>query len=213
MTVRAALRTALADTYNQSWRLVIVNTTLTVGVALVVLFVSAFPLVVLVAPLITGPLVAALVYCVVKLLREGDLELRDAVDGLRRHWRRGFALGALSGAVLLLGVLGISFYASERHRVLPLAVLAVYVIALAVLIVVVAWLLAIADPESDIVAALRGAFMVALQSPLRLLTLGAVLLLVNLVGAVTVVPLLTLTIAYSFLATARLVLPPEEVTA
>jgi hypothetical protein len=46
-----------------------------------------------------------------------------------------------------------------------------------------------------------------------MLLFGAALFLVNLVGAVTVIPILTLTIAYSFLATARLVLPPEEVSA
>jgi hypothetical protein len=49
----------------------------------------------------------------------------------------------------------------------------------------------------------------------RFLALGAALLVVNAVGAVTVLPLLTLTIAYSFLAAGYVVLPrssTEEVT-
>ncbi len=217
MTVRAALGSALADTYRNSWRLLVLNTALSAVIAAVVLFVSAFPLVLLVAPFVAGPIVAALVHCVVTLIREEELELGAAVDGLRRFWKRGFVLGGLSGLVLLLGALAVSFYASEHHRVLPLAVLSAYVVGLAFLVVLVAWLLAIADPEDGVGGALRRAWLLALQSPLRLLLLGAALLVVNVLGAVTVLPILTLTIAYSFLATARLVLPPaptlEEVTA
>jgi hypothetical protein len=81
------------------------------------------------------------------------------------------------------------------------------------LALLVGWLFAIADPGVGVVDALRHAWLVALRAPARLLVLGTALFLVNLVGAVTVVPLLTLTVAYSFLATARLVLPPEEVPA
>jgi hypothetical protein len=58
--------------------------------------------------------------------------------------------------------------------------------------------------------------MLLLRSPVRLLTLGAVLLLVNALGTVTVLPLLTFTLAYSFLAAGHVVLPlstiQEEVT-
>jgi hypothetical protein len=213
MTVRAALRSALVDTYHFSWRLLIVNSVLSAAVAAVVIFVSAFPLVLLVAPLVVGPIVAGLVHCAVRLVREEEFLLADAVEGLRRFWRQGLALGGITGAVLLLGVLTASFYASERHRILPLAVLAAYLAVLMLLVVLVAWPLAIADPADGVVEALRRAAMLALRSPRRLLALGASLLVVNLVGAATVIPLLTLTIAYSFLATARLVLPPEEVPA
>ena len=115
--------------------------------------------------------------------------------------------------MLLLGALAVTFYGSERHRVLPLAVLAVYVVAIAFLVLLVAWLFAIADAERGVDDALRRASSLILQSPARMLLFGAALFLVNLVGAVTVIPILTLTIAYSFLATARLVLPPEEVSA
>jgi hypothetical protein len=217
MTVRAALRSALVDTYHFSWRLLIVNTALSAAVAAVVIFVSAFPLVLLIAPLAAGPIVAGLVYGVVRLVREEDFQVADAVEGLRRFWKRGFVLGGISGGVLLLGVLTASFYASEKHRVLPLSVLCAYLAALALLVVLVAWPLAIADPEDGVGGALRRAATLALRAPVRLLLLGAALLVVNLLGAVTVIPLLTLTIAYSFLATARFVLPPEstleEVTA
>jgi hypothetical protein len=213
MTVRRALRAALVDTYRWSWRLVIVNAALSLAVALIVVFVSAFPLVLFVAPLVAGPVFAALVHCVVTLVREDEFHLSDAGVGVRRFWKEGFVLGGITGAILLLGALAVIFYGSERHRVLPLAVLAVYLVALLTLVVLVGWLFAVADSEVGVVAALRRAALVAGRSPARLLVLGSALFLINLVGTVTVIPLLTLTVAYTLLATARLVLPPEEVTA
>jgi hypothetical protein len=217
MTVRTALRSALGETYRNSWRLLVVNTAVSSVIAVVVLFVSAFPLVLFVAPLVSGPLVAALVHCVLMLVREEELVVADAVEGMRRFWRRGFALGGITGGVFLAGALAVTFYASEAHRVLPLAAFCAYVAAIAFLVVLVAWVLAIAEPGEGVSAALRAAALVALRSPLRLLTLGIVLLIVNVVSIVTVLPVLTLTIAYSFLAAAHVVLPHaasmEEVSA
>jgi hypothetical protein len=207
MSVGSALRSALGDTYRYSWRLLVVNSAVSAVVCAVVLVVSAFPLVLLVAPVFAGPVAAALVYCVVVLVRDGSFELNDALYGLRRFWRQGFALGALFGAALLLGALAVTFYSSAEHRAVPLAVLSVYVVAIACLILLVAWPLAISEPERGLGDALRSAWLLALHAPLRLFMLGAVLLVINVAGAVTVLPLLTLTIAYSFLATARVVLP------
>jgi hypothetical protein len=216
MTVRGALRSALAETYRCSWRLLVVNSAVSAAVCVVVLIVSALPLALLIAPLVAGPLVAALVHCTVKLIREEEFQLSDAIEGLRLHWARGFILGGLFGAGLLLGALAVSFYVSEHHRALPLAALAAYVFAIFALLVLIAWPLAIAEPEAGLRAALRSAWLLLLRSPFRLLALGLALLLVNLVGAVTVLPFLTLTIAYSFLAAGHVVLPrpviQEEVT-
>ena len=208
MTVRAALSAALGDTYRNSLRLLVVNTAVSAVIAAAVLFVSAFPLVLFVAPLVAGPVIAALVHCVVTLVREEELELANAAEGLRRFWKRGLALGAVTGAVLLAGALSVTFYASEGHRVLPLAGFCAYVIAIVFLLVLLGWLFAVAEPEESVGAALRSAALLALRSPLQLLVLGLVLLVVNVAGIVTVLPILTLTIAYSFLAAAHLVLPP-----
>jgi len=216
MTVRGALRSALGDIYRCSWRLLVLNTAVTAALSAVVIVVSAFPLVLFVAPLVAGPIAAAVVHCVLRLVREEEFELADAMDGLRRFWKQGFALGALSGLVLLLGDLAVSFYASAEHRVLPLAALSAYVVVIIFLILLVTWLLAIAEPEAGIKHALREAWLLSLRSPLRLITFGAVLLVVNVLGVVTVLPFLTLTIVFSFLATARLVLPAptlEEMSA
>jgi hypothetical protein len=207
MSIGNALRSALGDTYRYSWRLLVVNSAVSGVVCAVVLVVSAFPLVLLVAPVFAGPVAAALVYCVVMLVRDGSFELTDALYGLRRFWRQGLALGAMFGAALLLGALAVTFYSSVEHRAVPLAVLSVYVVAIVCLILLVAWPLAISEPERGLGDALRRAWSLALHAPLRLFMLGSVLLIVNVAGALTVLPLLTLTIAYSFLATARVVLP------
>jgi hypothetical protein len=215
MSVRAALRSALAETYRCSWRLLVVNTAVSAAVCVVVLIVSSLPLALLLAPLAAGPVAAALVHCTVKLIREEEFELADALEGLRLHWRRGLVLGGLFGGGLLLGVLAVSFYSSADHRALPLAALSAYVLAIFCLIVLVAWPLAIANPEARVTDALRSAWMLLMRTPFRFLALGAALLVVNAVGAVTVLPLLTLTIAYSFLAAGYVVLPrssTEEVT-
>jgi uncharacterized membrane protein YesL len=216
MTVALAFRTALGETYRNSLRLLALNSLLSATVAAVVFLVSAFPLVLFIAPLVAGPIVAALVHCVVTLVREESFTLRDdAVAGLRMHWRRGFALGGLFGAGLLLGVVGVAFYVSPGHRVWPLAAVAIYMLTLFALVLLMAWPLAIASPERPLVEALRDAMLILFRAPSRTLSFGAGLFLINLLGAVTVLPLLMLTISYSFLAAAHVVLPlpaQEEVT-
>jgi hypothetical protein len=214
MTVRIALRKALSETYQFSWRLLVINTVLSAIVVAVVLVVPTLPLALLFAPAAAGPVAAGLVHCVVMLVRGDDIRIADAVEGTRTYWRRGLALGALFGAGLMFGVVAITFYASDPHRVWVLAVLAAYGTALFCLLVLAAWPLAIANPELGVGAALRSAGLTLLQRPWRALGLGLAVLAVNILGAVTVVPLLTLTIAYTFLAAAHVVLPQitEEAT-
>jgi hypothetical protein len=207
MTAGDVLRRALADMYGFSWRLIIVNAAVCVVAAAVVLIVSAIPLSLLLAPIVAGPVVAALVHCTVKLIREGEFVLADAVEGVRLHWRRGLQFGVLGGAAILLGALAVAFYGSERHRMLPLAILAVYLVALFLLVLLLAAPIAIGHAERGVIEALTGALILVLRAPLRFLTLGFALLVVNVLGAVTVLPLLTLTLAYSFLVAGRVVLP------
>lgn len=207
MSTGDVLRRAVADFYGSSWRLLVLNTAISAIVAAVVLVVSSVPLSLLIAPIVAGPVVAALVHCTVKLIREGEFVLADAVAGVRMHWRRGFEFGALCGAAIMLGALSVAFYASERHRVLPLAVLAVYLVALFLLVLLLAMPVAIGEPETTVTESLVGAFMLVLRAPVRFLSLGLALLAVNVLGAVTVLPVLTLTLAYSFLVAGRAVLP------
>jgi hypothetical protein len=212
MSVRDALSRALGKTYHSSWRLLVVNTALSLVVVAVVLATPTLPLGLLLACVVAGPLVAALVHCVVILVRGDEIRLADAVEGARLHWRDGLELGALFGAGLMIGVVAVTFYVSEPHRVWPLAIAAVYLVAFFCLLILVAWPLLIADHRLGVRGALRAAGLELLRRPWRALGLGLALLLVNVAGALTVVPLLTLNVAYTFLAATLVVLPdlPEE---
>lgn len=216
MTVGAALRRATAEMYRLSLRLIVLNAGLALALAVVALIANQLPLALLLAPTITGPLAAGLVYCTVKLVREDEFHLADAVDGVRLYWKRGLALGGLCGIGLFAALVALSFYTSASHRAWPFAALVVYLLAMYLLLLFVSWPLAVADPESPLRDAIRQAWLVLLRNPLRALSLGVVLLVINVLGAAAVLPLLTLTIAFSFLAVSHLVLPlpstQEEVT-
>jgi hypothetical protein len=94
----------------------------------------------------------------------------------------------------------------------PLAFTTAYLLVLAGIYQLVLWTLAVADPELPLRAAARRAAELVAARPGATTVLGLVLLLVNLVGvAAAVMPFLTVTIAYSFLATAHFALPrPQE---
>jgi hypothetical protein len=208
MKVRDAMWLALRDFYANSWRLLVVNTVLGVALVASVLAALAFPLAaVLVVAL--GPIVAAVVHCAVTLVRTGNLELADAWSGFRLHWRRGLALAALGAAVAALGLFGIRFYTSTS--LWPLAFLTLYVLVLVSIFQLVLWTVAIAVPDRSLSGVAREAATVVLERPGRSLVLGLGLLLVNVAGiAAAVMPFLTLTIAYTFLVTARVLVTPEE---
>jgi hypothetical protein len=204
-----ALRLAAADLYRNSWRLVPQNAAL--GAVFVAVTVSgaavhaAFVLIVL-----AGPLAAALVHSAVTLVRTGNLELRDALDGLRLHWRRGLALGAGGAALVGLGAFAVPFYARFSFG-WPLVFVTIYLLVLLGVYQLLVWTLAVAEPGRSLRDALRDAAVLIAQRPGATLLLGLALLLVNVAGiAAAVMPFLTLTVAYSCVAAARFALPRSE---
>jgi hypothetical protein len=208
LTPGAALRAALSDLYAQSWRFFLLNAAL--SACLVPLAVAGFwaPPVWLLL-LVGGPLAAALQHCAVLVVTTGELRLRDALAGLRLHWWRGLALGATFAGVTALGVYAIAFYGNRGS--LLLAVLAVYLLLALVVFQLVLWPLAVFD-RRPLRLVLEEALRTLLSRPLQSLVLTLALVLVNLVGvALAVVPFLTLTVAYSFLAAAHFALPVEAV--
>ena len=209
MTVKAALRYALRDMYEQSWRLVILNTVLS-AVVLGVLALASYTPVALVLGIGVGPLVAALMHCAVCLVRDGELRLATAVEGVRLHWLRGLQLGALAGVVVLAGLVAVSSYSSAGALTWPLAFVAAYALALFLVYQLVLWPLVVAERERP----LRGLVVDAATSlgrrPVASIGLALALLLINALGAAAaVLPLLTVTVAYSFVAAARFALPPQ----
>jgi hypothetical protein len=76
------------------------------------------------------------------------------------------------------------------------------------------WPLAVARRGDRIADVVRDAAIGLVRRPMASIGLALVLLLVNLAGAIGVLPVLTLTLAYSALAAAHFALPPptEEAT-
>ena len=208
MSARRALGLAFGDLYRNSWRLVPVNAAL----GLVVAF-SAFAAVavhaLLVLLVLAGPLVAALAHCSVTLVRTGNLVLADAWEGLRLYWRRGLALGAAGVALGVLAGIALHFY-TRSSAGWPLAFLTLYLVVLLGTYAAVLMTVSVAYPELPLRPAARLAATVGAQRPGATLLLGLALLFVNLAGvAAAVMPFLTLTVAYSFVAVAHFVLPAE----
>ena len=205
MKPRDALVLALRDFYANSWRLVALNAALGLVLVASILATLALPIaVVLVAAV--GPPAAVIVHCSVTLVRTGDLAFADAWEGLRLHWRRGFVLSVLGCALIGLGAVALRFYGASA--IWPLAFLTLYVLVLLGIYGLVLWTLAIAEPDRALRAAAREAATLVATRPGATLVLGLALLLVNLAGiAAAIMPFLTLTVAYTFLATAHFVLP------
>jgi hypothetical protein len=208
MSVGASLKAAAVELYHQSWRLLILNSSLSVAV-LGVLLAASYAQPALVLLVAAGPLAAALMHCAVALAETEELRLADAVTGLRLHWRRGLALALLVATVVVLGIVALVFYARAGAAALPLAVLVAYLLALFGVLQLVLWPLAIAQRERALGSVAADAGRALLRRPLPALALALALLVVNALGALMILPLLTLTIAYSFLAAAHFALPPK----
>lgn len=212
MRPQEALGRGARDLYANSWRLVPLNAA--VGLVLVGAVAAALSVrAAAVLLVLAGPLAAALVHCAVTLQRTGDVALADAWAGLRLHWRRGLALGALAAAVGGLGSLALRVYGGWAAW--PLVFATLYVLVLLGVYQLLVWTLAIAEPARPLREAAREAARLAARRPGATLGLGLALCLVNAVGlAAAAMPFLTLTIAYSFVAAAHFALPrptPEEI--
>ncbi len=208
MKPREALRLALGDLYAHSWRLLLVNAAF--GATLVALVLAALalpPATILVV--LAGPVLAVLVHCSVTVVRTESLGVADVWEGLRLHWLHGLELATAGSVFAALGLLAIRFYGGSGAW--PAAFLALYVLALAGIYQLILWTLAVAEPGRPLLLVARDAAMLLGSRPGACVALGLILLVVNLAGvAAAIMPFLTLTVAYTFLAAARFVLPPAE---
>jgi hypothetical protein len=144
----------------------------------------------------------------VTLAQTEELRLSEALVGLRRHWRRGLALGALVTAAGVLGVTAVPFWSSAGPWGWPLAALCVYVLLVFAVFQLALWPLAVFEEARPFRAVMRDAMRVVVRRPAGFAALGLALLLVNAVGvAAAILPFLTLTVAYSFLVSAHFALP------
>jgi hypothetical protein len=155
----------------------------------------------------------ALMHCTVTLAQTEELSLEEAVEGIRLHWKRGLALAAVTAAVLGLGALAISFYSGRGPLVFPLAVVVFYLLAFFAVFQMWLWPLAVFERERPFGEVMRDAARGLVVHPVASVGLALALFVVNaLAAAAAILPLLTLSIAFTFLAAAHFVLPrgPRE---
>jgi hypothetical protein len=209
MSARAALGAAGRDFFQNSWRLVPVNAAF--GLVLVAVAVSTVAVhAALVFAVLAGPIATALIHCSVTLVRTRNVALSDAREGLRLHWRRGLQLGTAATALVVLAAVAVRFYTRTSFG-WPFAFLTVYLVVLLGIYAVVLATYAVARPERPLRLAAREAAALGARRPGATLLLGLALLLVNVVGiAAAVMPFLTLTVAYSFVAVAHFALEKEN---
>ena len=215
MTARRALAAALRHLYEESWRLVVLNVVVAaVGVAAFVVIVSNYAAITLLLLVVIGPFAAALMHCAVTLQQTDRLRLSDGLVGLRLYWRRGLALGALGAGAAIFVVTAVSFWSHRGTLAWPVTVVAIYVACMFAVWQIHLWPLAVARRRTGLPDVLREAGIALVRRPFASCALALALLLVNAVGAIGILPVLTITIAYSALAAAHFVLPPppEEAT-
>jgi hypothetical protein len=201
----SALRAAAVDFYHQSWRLAVFNAVLS-AVVLGVLYLALFahPLFALLV-IFAGPIAAALMHCAVQLAQNDELRFRDALTGLRLHWFRGLALAALTLLVAWLGLIALRFYGGDRWL---LSVLVGDVLAVFAVVQLLTWPRAVHFRDRPLLRIFGDALSDFLTRPIPALGFALALLLVNVIGFVAaIMPFLTLTVAYSFLAAAHFALP------
>jgi hypothetical protein len=207
LPVGSALRKAARAFYENSFRLIILNTLFS-GVALAILALALYQPAALILLLALGPLAAALMHCAVTVVQEDDVRLGDVLAGIRLHWRRGLLLGVLAAAAVLLTAIAVGFYSTQSALSWPLAVLTLYVTGLFGIYQLSLWPLAVLERDRPLRAVLRDAGFALLRRPRGFTGLAIALLVINLIGLVAaVLPLLTMTISYSFLAAAFFALP------
>lgn len=208
MSAGRALGAALRGMWAQSWRLFLANAALSLGVLPFLVAALWAPVALAGAALVAGPLGMALMHCSVELVREGELSLRCWPAGLRLHWRRGLALGAGCGLVVAAGVVALGAYGGAGQLVL--AAVVVYLLLAFAVYQLALWPLAVAERTAPLRAVVRAAADVVLRAPVAATLLALALLLVNAVGAAAaLMPLLTLTLAFSSLAAAYFTLPRD----
>ena len=210
MSVGASLRSATHDFYQQSWRLLVLNSAFSAFV-LSVVGIGLWVTPVLVLLVLAGPFAAALMHCAVTLVLTDELRLGDAVTGIRLHWRRGLVLGLIVFAAVAAAAVAVPFYARLGGWSWALALVALYAALLFGVLQVLLWPLAVFELGRPLTEVVRESLVRFLRRPGAGSVLALALLAINVAGvAAGLVPFLTLTIAYSFLAAARFALPRPE---
>jgi hypothetical protein len=211
-SLASAVRSSLSDLYYHSWRLVPANVVwAAVAVALLFAIVIA-PVGLLLLPLLAVP-TAGLFRMTTRIVRGGAVSFWDAVAA----WRQG-ALGTLllgAGLAIAAAILTVNLVTGILTQTLlgwAFATLAFWGLVAAWLFAWTAWPV-MADPARErwpARARVHLAALVVLAYPLRIATLGLLLLALLVASTVAFVAILTVSVAVAALISARYVLPAVD---
>ena len=207
-----AIRSALGDLYEHSWRLVPANIVWSI-VAVAVLFAAVVaPIGLLLVPLLAFP-TAGLFRMTTRIARGDAVSFWDSIAAWRRDALATLLLGgALSLAAVVLSVNFVSGILTQTVIGWAFATLAFWGLVAAWLIAWTAWPI-LADPHRDRWPArerARLAARVVLAHPIALAVLGVLLLAFLVASAVAIVAILTVSVALAALIAARYVLPAAD---
>ena len=181
------------------------------AVVLAVLLLASYAPVALVLGIGVGPLVAALMHCAVCLVRDRSCGSRARSRACGCTGVAGSSSARSPASSSLAGVVAVRTYGSSGALTWPLAFVVAYLLALFLVFQLLLWPLAVAERERPLRRLLADAGVALVRRPGASLGLALALLLINALGAAAaVLPLLTITVAYSFVAAARFALPQLE---
>lgn len=212
LRLRTALREAAVDLYHASTRLVVGNLAcglVLLGVLVALTTAGNLGWLLLIAAI---PPAAGLMRMCTSMVREGHTVLSDFTAELRRPWR-SMAIGAVQLFVLLVLVVDVSIGMARGDMLgVLLAVSAAYGTAIWWLLACTFWPIYL-DPLRAPVplrARLRLAGLLLVAHPVRIGALGLFLGAVLLASVVLFAAILTVSIAFAWLAAAKFVLPAAD---
>jgi len=135
--------------------------------------------------LLLGPATLALFYLTSEVSRREHLELREFFIGLKRFYKRGWAVAGLNGFFLLLAYFNLVFYSSGEVASSPISVLSilwVYVLLVWLTMQLYLWPLALRMEQLKIGLLLRNTALATLKYPFYSLLMTLFLLILAVIS-------------------------------
>jgi hypothetical protein len=211
-SLRGALRAAATDFYFHSWRLLPANVLWAAVVLAILAAALLLPALILLAPLAALP-IAGIFRTATRIVRGESVSFWDGLEAWRGEVRPALALGSgLLAATVVLAFNVVTGLFSDSMLGWAFATLAFWGLVGGWLYAWVAWPILL-DPARATIPArqrLRLAALLALAHPIRIGALGLILFALCVASTIAIVPLLTVSVAFSALVSARYVLPAAD---
>jgi uncharacterized membrane protein YesL len=212
-TLGGSLRGALSDFYFNSWRLVPANALWGVGVLAIVLVAIAFPLVALPLTILLAVPTAGIYRLATLIVRGESVSFRDALTAWRKFLWRALLVGTVLAVItFLLGFNVIIGLTTLEPILWVIGTLAGWGLLATWAVAVPFWVL-LTDPlreDEPLAGRLRLAVVLVIISPLRFGILFLLITAVLIASAIFFAALLTISIAFVALVSARYTLPAAD---